>query len=129
MKDAVLTCLKQKYFVIDGRASRSEFWFFSLFAFVATLVFLIVGLLFAVLVSYISQTLGGIISFLVALSPLVFIIPSITVTIRRLHDQDKPGLLVLLGLIPAIGGLIVLILMCLPGTQGDNKYGPDPLAK
>lgn len=129
MKDAVLTCLKQKYFVIDGRASRSEFWFFSLFVFVATIVFLIVGLLLAVLVSYISQTLGGIISFLVALSPLVFIIPSITVTIRRLHDQDKPGLLVLLGLIPAIGGLIVLILMCLPGTQGDNKYGPDPLVK
>ena len=57
---------------------------------------------------------------------LAIIIPSLAVTVRRLHDQDKTGWLVLLGLIPFVGGLILLVFMLLEGTKGPNQYGPDP---
>jgi uncharacterized membrane protein YhaH (DUF805 family) len=46
--------------------------------------------------------------------------------VRRFHDQDKSGWFVLLNLIPYIGGIIVLVFMCLEGTRGPNRFGPDP---
>jgi len=59
---------------------------------------------------------------------LVTFIPSIAVQVRRFHDQDKSGLFVLLNLVPVVGGFIVLVFMCLEGTKGSNRFGPDPLA-
>jgi uncharacterized membrane protein YhaH (DUF805 family) len=44
--------------------------------------------------------------------------------VRRLHDGDRSGFFIFLGLVPFIGGLIVLVLMILPGTPGPNQYGP-----
>jgi uncharacterized membrane protein YhaH (DUF805 family) len=58
---------------------------------------------------------------------LGLIVPALAVQVRRFHDQDKSGWFVLLGLIPYVGGLIVLVFMCLPGTPGPNRFGPDPL--
>lgn len=70
--------------------------------------------------------IGGIygpLSLIVALGTLI---PSIAVGVRRLHDRDMSGWFMLLGLIPILGGLALLVLFLLEGTQGDNKYGPDP---
>lgn len=57
---------------------------------------------------------------------LAILIPSIAVQVRRFHDQDKSGWFVLLALIPFLGGLVVLVFMCLEGTRGPNRFGPDP---
>jgi uncharacterized membrane protein YhaH (DUF805 family) len=57
---------------------------------------------------------------------LASIIPGLAVQVRRFHDQDKSGWMVLLGLIPSVGGLIILFFMLLEGTPGENYYGPDP---
>jgi uncharacterized membrane protein YhaH (DUF805 family) len=57
---------------------------------------------------------------------LVMLIPSIAVTIRRFHDQDKSGWMILLVFIPFFGGLILLVFMLLDGTRGPNRFGPDP---
>jgi uncharacterized membrane protein YhaH (DUF805 family) len=57
---------------------------------------------------------------------LASFIPSLAVQVRRFHDQDLTGWLVLLGFIPYVGGLIVLVFMCIDGKRGPNKYGPDP---
>lgn len=54
------------------------------------------------------------------------IIPSIAVQVRRLHDQNMRGWWVLLGLIPYVGGFIMLVFMLIPGTAGPNRFGPDP---
>jgi uncharacterized membrane protein YhaH (DUF805 family) len=54
------------------------------------------------------------------------LIPGLAVQVRRFHDQDKSGWFVLLGLIPYIGGLIVLIFMLIEGTAGPHRFGPDP---
>ena len=63
---------------------------------------------------------------LLALFVLGSIVPSIAVSVRRFHDQDKSGWLYLLSFIPYIGGLVVLVFMCLDGTRGPNQYGEDP---
>ena len=53
-------------------------------------------------------------------------VPSLAVSIRRLHDQGKSGWLYLVSFIPYIGGIILLVLMCIAGDEGENEYGPDP---
>jgi uncharacterized membrane protein YhaH (DUF805 family) len=63
---------------------------------------------------------------LFALFALASFIPTIAVQVRRFHDQDRSGWMVLLALIPYLGGLIVLIFMCLEGTRGANRFGLDP---
>ena len=59
---------------------------------------------------------------------LVTIIPNIAIAIRRLHDRDYSGWWYLLVFIPLIGWLILFIWFCLKGTDGPNRFGPDPLA-
>jgi uncharacterized membrane protein YhaH (DUF805 family) len=63
---------------------------------------------------------------LVGIILLAFLIPSIAVQVRRFHDQDKSGWFILLGLIPYIGGIILFVFMCIEGTRGPNRFGPDP---
>jgi uncharacterized membrane protein YhaH (DUF805 family) len=53
-------------------------------------------------------------------------VPSLAVSVRRLHDRERSGWLLLLGLIRLLGGLALLVLMCLEGTRGTNRHGPDP---
>ena len=73
---------------------------------------------------------GGIVAvLLVAVVALGLFIPSIAVQVRRFHDQDRSGWMVLLGFIPYVGGIIVLVFMCLDGTRGPNRFGPDPKAE
>ncbi len=66
---------------------------------------------------------------LVGLIFLLIIWPALAISVKRWHDRDKSGWWVLIGLVPLIGGLWALIETgFLPGTEGDNQYGPDPLA-
>lgn len=65
---------------------------------------------------------------LIGLVGLAFLLPNLAVVVRRLHDQDKPGPFIFLGLIPGVGGIIILVLMLLEGTRGPNQFGPDPKA-
>jgi uncharacterized membrane protein YhaH (DUF805 family) len=59
---------------------------------------------------------------------LAVFLPGLGVDIRRLHDTDRSGWWVLLGLIPLAGGLALLVLFALAGTPGPNRYGPSPSA-
>ena len=108
---AIKTCLTEKYAAFEGRAARSEFWWFVLFGILGN------GLLAAV-----SQILGG-------LFGLAILLPSIAIAVRRLHDVDRSGWWYLLVLIPLIGGLILIFAFFIHrGTVGPNRFGPDPLA-
>jgi uncharacterized membrane protein YhaH (DUF805 family) len=94
----------------SGRASRSAFWWFWLAGFIADVV------LQAIVRSAGSLTL----SYLVSLA--VFVV-TLSVAVRRLHDSDKSGWLVLLAIIPVLGWIALLVLYCLPGTPGPNRHG------
>jgi len=118
----------KRYADFSGRSRRKEYWMFILFvvlaSFALSLVLTLLGLsadeegsLFGV---------GGAMLIILLLFALGVIIPSIAVQVRRFHDQDKSGWFVLLNLIPYLGGIIVLVFMCLEGTRGPNRYGADP---
>jgi uncharacterized membrane protein YhaH (DUF805 family) len=114
-----LSALK-KYAVLAGRARRKEFWFFTLFNVLIALALAIVDMLTGTF----DEDVGlGLLSGLYALAMLV---PSITVTVRRLHDTDRSGWWYLLVFLPVIGGLVILVFMLLDGTPGSNRFGPNP---
>jgi uncharacterized membrane protein YhaH (DUF805 family) len=112
---AIRSVLSQ-YVGFSGRASRSEYWIWWGFMVV---VFVAIGAVAALL----SGWTGFIVSSLVALA---FFLPNLAVTVRRLHDTGRSGLWVLIVLIPAIGGLILLILLLLDGQSESNKWGLPP---
>ncbi|QIG05945.1 DUF805 domain-containing protein [Proteus sp. ZN5] len=123
-----LEVIKNNYANFSGRARRKEYWMFTL---VNTII---ITVLYAILMSSIDMytgemsSLGSIAGIIIGIYSLAIIVPSLAVTIRRFHDQDKSGWMFLLAFIPAVGGLIVFVFMCLEGTKGDNRFGPDPKA-
>ncbi|MES2043847.1 MAG: DUF805 domain-containing protein [Pseudomonadota bacterium] len=130
----------RRCFDFSGRSCRKEFWLFMLLQLLAYLwillwiysVFVRAGVAaeagHPVLIDTMADDLGTPIG-LVGVVLLTTLVPTIALEVRRFHDQDRPGALVLLNLIPTIGNVVVLVLMCLPGTKGGNRYGPDPLAR
>ena len=111
----------RRYADFSGRSRRKEYWMFILGMIIAVVALSIVeGIL------GLSGMVGGVYGPLTTIALLGLIIPGIAVQVRRFHDQDKSGWFVLLGLIPFVGGLIVLVFMCLEGTKGPNRFGADP---
>lgn len=112
----------KRYADFSGRSRRKEYWMFVLFQ-----ILLLVPLVLIAMALDGGGSGSGF--FLVAVGGLyflVFLIPGLAVQVRRFHDQDKSGWLILLGLIPYLGGLILFIFMCLEGTRGQNRFGADP---
>ena len=106
MGAAIKTCFS-KYATFSGRARRSEFWFWALFNFLMTLIPFVGWFIW----------------------PLVAFLPSLAVTVRRLHDTGKSGLLLLLFLIPFVNFILVIVFFvfyCMDSAPGDNQYGPNP---
>jgi uncharacterized membrane protein YhaH (DUF805 family) len=125
--DWMLMPLK-RYADFTGRSRRKEFWMFTLLNFIVTIVLyglIIMGMDFQTGQMGALSMLGG---GLLLSYGLAVLVPSIAVHVRRFHDQDKSGWFVLLMFIPGIGGLIVIVFMCLEGTRGPNRFGEDPKA-
>jgi uncharacterized membrane protein YhaH (DUF805 family) len=121
--DAVRTCLS-KYVTFSGRATRSEFWFFALFSFLAFVSASIFDGLLNLVVP--APAMGGyMLSSIVALG---LMLPQISAAVRRLHDLGHSGWWYLIGLIPVAGGLVLLVLFCFEGTPSENRFGSNPLA-
>jgi uncharacterized membrane protein YhaH (DUF805 family) len=121
-QEAVRKCIRD-WISIQGRAPRSEYWWFYLAVLIAMVVLqIIVGVLGSIL----GSTVAIILSLVVLVVALFCMVASITAGIRRLHDVDKSGWLMLIGLIPLVG-LILLYFFVIRGTVGPNRFGPDPL--
>lgn len=97
-----------KYVVFEGRALRSEFWYFQLFT-------LIVNLVLSAILSPLSAAFG-----------LAVLLPSLAVGARRLHDIGRSGWWQLLWLVPIIGAIVLIIWWATKG-EGDNRFGPAPV--
>jgi uncharacterized membrane protein YhaH (DUF805 family) len=120
----------KKYSDFSGRASRLEYWSFYLFHTLASLALVVVGMLGVGIAGLLGKGLATAVGVLVGLAFVVFaigsIVPFIAVGVRRMHDQNLSGWFLLISFIPFVGGLAVIVMLCLPGTVGDNKYGVDP---
>jgi uncharacterized membrane protein YhaH (DUF805 family) len=108
----------RNYVTFSGRASRSEFWYWTLFAF---LVAAVSGILDAALFPFMDT------GPLSAVMSLLLFLPGLAVSVRRLHDLDRTGWWMLITL-TIIGLIVLLIWDCIKGTDGPNRFGPDPLA-
>lgn len=131
--DAVRTCIG-KFATFDGRATRSEFWWFYLFVALVGLVGYVPILILTAIGAASSDNgvISGLFTILLVIFWIVWLIvvialyiPFLAVGCRRLHDRGQSGWLQLLLLVPC-GGIVLLIFWVLEGTPGDNAYGPKP---
>src|SRR5215212_6795304 len=110
----------KKYAVFSGRSRRKEYWYFVLFVIIiSTALNIIDGLIGAY-----EGTAG--VGLLSSLFSLAILIPSIAVTVRRLHDIDRTGWWVLISLVPLVGWIVLLVFHIQDSTPGTNRYGPNP---
>ena len=120
----------RRYAEFTGRSRRREYWMFALFYVV---VMIVLNALFGTndlqssngTMTYGSRLVGAG-GWIGGLFWLASIVPGLAVSVRRLHDQDRTGWLLLLGLIPFFGWFALFVLMCLDGTRGTNRFGADP---
>lgn len=112
---AIATCFR-KYGVFSGRAGRPEYWFWALFQFLLIIALAIVDAL----------AFGDSANVFSLIASLILFLPTLAVTVRRLHDADRSGWWVLLWLVPIIGQIWLIVLMCLRGTDGPNRFGMGP---
>lgn len=104
----------------NGRASRADYWWFVL----ANMIVSAVISLLAVMGG--DSFVAVIFSALSGLYSLAILIPTLALSVRRLHDINKSGWWYLINLVPCIGVIVFLVFCCIAGTPGDNQYGPDP---
>ncbi len=129
--DSVRTCLS-KFVTWQGRASRSEYWWWMLFhvgcLIVASIIDRVLGTSFSFTnpISGEQQSLGY--GYVYVLAALALFLPSLSALVRRLHDTNRSGWWYWIVLVPLIGAILLLVWFCSRGTAGDNDYGHDPLA-
>jgi uncharacterized membrane protein YhaH (DUF805 family) len=103
------------YVNFSDRAGRSEYWFWVLFTVICTVVTYILDFGIGLPVTH---TLFG----------LATVLPGLAVAVRRLHDTDRSGWWIFLFLIPLIGAIVLIVWFSTQGTDGENRFGPDPMA-
>lgn len=103
----------KKYAVFSGRARRSEYWYFVLFYIILYAVFLGVGIAIKA-------------PAIVAIVALGLLLPAWGVTVRRLHDTGRSGWWILIGIVPLVGGIVLLVFQVMDSQPGANEYGPNP---
>jgi uncharacterized membrane protein YhaH (DUF805 family) len=116
--DAIRSVLTN-YVTFSGRACRSEYWYWVLFAVIASAV---LNVLDAAIFNTIDK------GPLQAVFAIVTLLPALAVAVRRLHDIDRTGWWLLITF-TIVGVFLLLYWACLNGTQGPNRFGPDPLVR
>ncbi len=131
----------RRYADFSGRSRRMEYWMFILFNFIVTSI--LSGIAFSSAdpsllnydpVSFFTEVFSSFGGILLTLYSLIILVPIIALNVRRLHDRDMVGWwylgMIICSAIPILNfvtSIGYLVLMILPGTQGPNRFGPDPL--
>jgi uncharacterized membrane protein YhaH (DUF805 family) len=110
----------KKYAVFSGRSRRKEYWFFVLFNILISIGLTVID---GMIGTANAETGAG---FLSGIYSLAVLIPSLAVLVRRLHDTDRSGWWILIGLIPVIGWIVLLVFVVQDGQPGQNQYGANP---
>jgi uncharacterized membrane protein YhaH (DUF805 family) len=112
----------KKYAVFTGRARRKEFWMYVLFNIIVSIVAAVIDNVIGTNISILPY------GYVFMVYNLFVIIPSLAVSVRRMHDIGKSGWMILVGLIPIIGGIWLLVLFVMDSKPGDNNWGANPKA-
>jgi uncharacterized membrane protein YhaH (DUF805 family) len=117
--EAVQTCFS-KYATFEGRARRSEYWFYTLFIWLVQVVLAVVGMI----VLGTSPEDGP--NILMSIFSLATLVPSLAVFWRRMHDIGKSGAWFFLNLVPCIGSIVLLVFELTDSQPGENQFGMSP---
>jgi uncharacterized membrane protein YhaH (DUF805 family) len=109
-----------RYGVFHGRARRKEYWYFVLFS---TLISALLTIIDSVTGTFSAATEVGLLSGIYLLATLV---PSLAVTVRRLHDTNRSGWWLLIVAVPLIGVIILIVFLAFDGSPEINGYGANP---
>lgn len=112
----------KKYAVFSGRAQRAEYWYFVLFYLI---IIMVLAFLDAMTGTFSEESGIGLLSGVFSLATLI---PTLAVSVRRLHDTGRSGWWLLLSLIPLIGTIVLLVFFVQDSAAGDNAYGLNPKA-
>ena len=124
--DSVKSVLMNNFANFEGRASRSEYWWFALATFIAGFcIGLVDGVILVVMDVPIDSLLWSF-SPLGTLFQLAILIPGLAVLVRRFHDLGKSGWWFFILLIPCVGIILYIVWMATEGEPHDNAYGPVP---
>lgn len=110
----------KKYAVFNGRARRKEYWYFYLFYMLIYIALIIIDVVAGVF----SAEAG--IGLLSGIYTIALLIPGIAVGVRRLHDTNRSGWWLLIGLIPIIGAILLIVFLASDSKPEENQYGPNP---
>ncbi len=110
----------KKYAVFEGRAQRAEYWYFILFTILISIVLAFIDMGTG---TFNQETGFGVISGIYSLAVLI---PTIAVGVRRLHDTNRTGWWILIGLIPLIGFIVLLVFFVMDSDPSANEYGENP---
>lgn len=111
----------QKYAVFGGRARRSEFWYFTLITTVISYILARMDI-----VAHYPRWEDGNMGILEGTYSLLTLIPTIAVSVRRLHDIGRSGWWLLCYFIPIVGWIVLLVFHCQDSEVGHNSYGSNP---
>lgn len=111
----------RNYVTFSGRAARSEYWYWVLFALLVAAVSAILDAALFPWSDYDTAPIGSVTS-------LILFLPGLAVSARRLHDIDRTAWWLLL-VLTVVGALLLIVWACFEGTRGPNRFGPDPLAR
>lgn len=107
----------QNYANFKGRDTRKQYWMFVLFNIIISFVIgFVAGLI-----------LGDAASIVTSIYSLAILLPSLAISIRRMHDIGKSGWWILVSLIPIVGCIWYIVLACKPSQEGSNQYGDMPV--
>lgn len=113
----------RKFSDFSSRASLKEYWTFTLLNIFFVFALIFIGS-FAKLLNNIN--IGSVTMIISFAFTFILFIPSLAVTVRRLHDTNKSGMTIFVVLTPFVGAIWLLVLLCQDGTKGDNNYGSEP---
>ena len=128
--ESIKTCFA-KFITWEGRASRSEYWYFVLFGILAQIVGGVIDNVIGTSFSVTNPETGEAISmgygWVYLLAALANFLPSLAAMVRRLHDTERSGWWYWIALVPIIGIIVLIVWLASRGTSGNNRYGSDPL--
>jgi uncharacterized membrane protein YhaH (DUF805 family) len=109
----------KNYAVFDGRARRAEYWYFALFSTIFSSILVLIDMA----IGFGGEGYG----LLSGIYGIAVLVPSIAVTVRRLHDTDRTGWWILIVFVPLVGLIGLLVFMIFDSDEGANQYGENPI--
>ena len=116
----------RQYADFTGRARRKEYWMFHLFHLIILIPLILLDEKPAFIYNEYDTPIISVIEIIVLIYFLIALIPTLAVTVRRLHDTGRSGWWYLITFVPYVGNLIILIFACYDSQYGKNKWGPNP---